>query len=90
MFTLAGIAPGALTLLVRAETDQETLLGIASTEVSVDALEEVRVVVDRPGVIAGRIVYEGNVPQSSRATTIVACTEVAEGVRILPGPGIRG
>ena len=57
--TLAGIAPGALTLLVRAETDQETLLGIGSTEVSVDAVEEVRVVVDRPGVIAGRIVYEG-------------------------------
>ena len=34
LFTLSGIAPGALTMLVRAETDQGMLMGIATTEVT--------------------------------------------------------
>ncbi len=72
LFTLGGIAPGALTMLVRAESDQGTLMGIATTEVTVDSVEDVRISVDRPGIIAGRIVYEGNVPASARATGIVA------------------
>jgi hypothetical protein len=86
LFTLSGIAPGALTLLARAETDQGTLIGIASTEVTVDSVEDVRIVVDRPGVIAGHIVYEGNVPQSSRATSIVGVQKLLTLSALYPVP----
>jgi len=86
LFTLLGIAPGPLTLLARAETDQGPMLGIASTEVSVDSVEDVRIVIDRPGVIAGRIVYDGNVPQSSRATSIVAMQTLLKVSAIYPVP----
>jgi hypothetical protein len=71
-FALSGLAPGALTLLARAESDQGPLIGIATTEVTADAFEDVRILVDRPSLVAGRIAYEGNVAPSSRATSIVA------------------
>ncbi len=86
LFTLHGIAPGPLTLLARAETDQGPMIGLASTEVSVDSVEDVRIVVDRPGIIAGRVVYEGNVPQSSRATSIVAVQKLLKVSAIYPAP----
>jgi hypothetical protein len=86
LFTLVAIAPGALTLLARAETDQGPMIGMASTEVSVDSVEDVRIVVDRPGVIAGRIVYEGNVPPSSRATSIVGVQKLLRVSAIYPVP----
>ena len=72
LFTLSGIAPGALTMLATADTDQGMLMGLATTEVAVDSVEDVRITVDRPGLVSGRVVYEGNVPASSHATALVA------------------
>jgi hypothetical protein len=86
LFTLSGIAPGALTMLVRAETDQGTLMGIATTELTVDSVEDVRIVVDRPGLISGRIVYEGNVPTASRATSLVARQTLLKVSALYPVP----
>ena len=86
LFTLAGIAPGALAMLVRAETDQGMLMGIATTEVTVDSVEDVRIVVDRPGVVSGRVVYEGNVPASSRATGLVAQQKLLKVSALYPVP----
>lgn len=86
LFTLAGIAPGALTMLVRADTDQGTLMGIATTEVTVDSVEDVRIVVDRPGLLSGRIVYEGSVPASSRATSLVALQKLLKVSALYPVP----
>ena len=86
LFTLTGIAPGALTMLVRADSDQGPLIGIASTEVTVDSVEDIRVVVDRPGLIAGRVVYEGSVPASSRATSIVAAQKLLKVSALYPVP----
>ena len=86
-FTLSDFAPGILTMLVRAETDQGPMLGIASTEVAVDSVEDVRIVVDRPGVIAGRIVYEGSVPESARATSVVAVQKLLKVSALYPVPG---
>jgi hypothetical protein len=86
LFTLAGVPPGALTMLVRAESDQGTLMGIATTEVTVDAVEDVRITVDRPGLIAGRVVYEGNVPASSRATGLVAQQKLLKVSALYPVP----
>jgi hypothetical protein len=86
LFTLAGIAPGALTMLVRADTDQGILMGIATTEVSVDSVEDVRITVDRPGVVAGRVVYEGNVPAASHATGVVAQQKLLKVSALYPVP----
>ena len=86
LFTLNGIAPGALTMLVRADTDQGTLMGIATTEVAVDSVEDVRIIVDRPGLLAGRVVYEGNVPASSRATSLVALQKLLKVSALYPVP----
>lgn len=86
LFTLSGIAPGALTMLVRAETDQGMLMGIATTEVAVDSVEDVRIIVDRPGLISGRIVYEGTVPAAGRATSIVAQQTLLKVSALYPRP----
>jgi hypothetical protein len=86
LFTIAGIAPGSLTLLVRADSSEGTLIGMASTEVTMDSVEDVRIIVDRPGRIAGRIVYEGNVPSSGRATSIVAVQKLLKVSALYPVP----
>jgi len=86
LFTLAGIAPGALTMLVRVDTDQGTLMGIATTDVSVDSVEDVRIIVDRPGLVAGLIVYEGNVPAASHATGVVAQQTLLKVSALYPMP----
>jgi hypothetical protein len=86
LFTLSGIAPGGLTLFVYAQTDHGPLLGIATTEVTVDSVEDVRVVIDRPGLIAGRVVYEGAVPASARATTITAQQKLLKVSPLYPEP----
>jgi hypothetical protein len=86
LFTIAGIAPGSLTLLVRADSSEGTLIGMASTEVTMDSVEDVRIVVDRPGRLAGRIVYEGTVPSSRRATSIVAVQKLLKVSPLYPVP----
>jgi hypothetical protein len=86
LFTLSGIAPGALTMLVRADTDQGMLMGLASTEVTVDSVEDVRIIVDRPGLVSGRIVYEGTVPAASRATGLVAHQKLLKVSPLYPVP----
>jgi hypothetical protein len=86
LFTIGTVPPGPLTLLARADSDQGELIGIASTEVTVDSVEDVRVIVDRPGRLAGRIVYEGAVPQSSRATSIVAVQKLLKVSALYPVP----
>ena len=86
LFTLSGVAPGALTMLARADTDQGILMGIATTEVTVDSVEDVRITVDRPGLISGRVVYEGNIPASSRATSLVAQQQLLKVSALYPRP----
>ena len=86
LFTLSGIVPGALTMLVRAETDQGTLMGIATTEVTIDSVEDIRIVVDRPGLVTGRVVYEGNVPASSRASALIAHQRLLTVSALYPAP----
>ena len=89
LFTVEGVRPGPLTLLARAESDQGTLLGIATTEVSGDSLDGVQLLVDRPGAIGGRVVYEGNVPASSRATSIVGVQKLMKVSPLFPVPESR-
>lgn len=59
VFTIEGVAEGTYVLLARGETASGPLIGIASTDVALGSVEDVRLALRRPGAIAGRIVVEG-------------------------------
>jgi hypothetical protein len=86
LFTLMGIPPGPLTMLVRAESDQGPLLGLATTTVAVDSVEDVHIVVDRPGRVRGRVVYEFAVPQEQRAHAVRLVQKLVRVSAIYPAP----
>ncbi len=62
-FTIEGVPPGPFIMLARAESSTGPVAGLASTELTVGAVEDVRLVVDVPGSIEGRVVFEGAVPR---------------------------
>jgi hypothetical protein len=59
LFTLEGIAQGTYALLARADTSSGALLGLASTDVTLGPVEDVRLTLRTPGSIEGRVVIEG-------------------------------
>ena len=66
-FTIEGVPAGTLVLLGRAESADGLLMGLASTEVTLGAIEDVRLVLGRPGRIEGRIAPErGALPPGVR------------------------
>jgi hypothetical protein len=65
LFTINGAAQGTYVLYARGETPAGPLLGIASTDVAVGPVEDVRIMLRPPGVIDGRLVIEGPAPPSS-------------------------
>ena len=56
LFTIESAPGGTLVMLARAQTPDGLLIGIASTELTVGAVEDVRIVAGKPGRIEGRIV----------------------------------
>ena len=58
LFTIEGAAQGTYVLLVRADTAAGPLIGLASTDVAVGPVEDVRVVLRTPGIIEGRVVID--------------------------------
>ena len=85
LFTLVGIPPGPLVLLARAESDQGPLLGLASTEVTVDAVEDIRITIDRPGSVEGRVVYD-EAPPDTKASVVALIQKVFRVSAIYPVP----
>jgi hypothetical protein len=59
LFTLEGIAQGTYALLARADTPSGPLLGLASTDVTLGPVEDVRLTLRTPGSIEGRVIIEG-------------------------------
>lgn len=59
LFTIDGVAQGTYVLLARAETPEGPMVGLASTDVALGPVEDVRLTLRRPGALAGRIVTEG-------------------------------
>jgi hypothetical protein len=59
LFTIEGAAPGTYVLIARGQTASGPLLGIASTDVAIGPVEDVRVRLRSPGAIEGRVVVEG-------------------------------
>ena len=64
LFTIEGASQGTYVLFARAETAAGPLIGIASTDVSLGTVEDVRVMLRQPGSIEGRLVIDsaGNHP----------------------------
>jgi hypothetical protein len=70
LFTLEGAAQGTYVLLVRAETPAGPLIGLASTDVALGPVEDVRVVLRRPGTLEGRIVVDAPARAPANAFTV--------------------
>ena len=62
LFTVEGASRGTYVLLARAETSNGPLIGIATTEVFNDSVQDVRIALRQPGTIEGRLVIEGAGP----------------------------
>ena len=59
LFTVEGIAEGTYVLLARGETKNGPLIGLASTDVAIGSVEDIRLTLRTPGAIEGRLVIEG-------------------------------
>ena len=67
LFAIDGAPPGTLVLLARADSDAGPLVGMASTHVSVSAIEDVRIDLARPGSVEGRVTFAAPLPAGTRA-----------------------
>jgi len=59
LFTVEGASRGRYVLLARGETSKGPLIGIVSTDVANDSVQDVRLTLRQPGSIEGRVVVEG-------------------------------
>ena len=59
LFTIEGVAQGTYVLLARGETRNGPLIGIASTDVALGSVEDIRLTLRTPGTVEGRLVIEG-------------------------------
>ena len=74
-FLIEGVPSGTLVLLARAETAQGPLMGLASTDVTVGSVEDVRLMLGTPGRVEGRIVPErGALPSGVRPRVVLVQT----------------
>lgn len=71
LFSIEGVPPGSMVMLVRADSDAGPLVGIASTDVSVAPVEDVKVMLAATGSVAGRLVFERPLPQGPAAPQVV-------------------
>ena len=59
LFAIDGIAQGTYVLLAYADTPTGRMMGLASTDVSLGSVEDIRLLLRSPGSIEGRVVVEG-------------------------------
>jgi hypothetical protein len=65
LFTIEGAAAGTMVMLARADTAAGPLIGMAATDVSVAPVEEVRLTLEPPGTLEGKLVFERRLPAGS-------------------------
>ena len=70
LFTITGVPAGTLVLLARGDSDRGPLTGAASTKLSVGPVEDLRITLDKPGTVEGRVIYEAGVAVSARPTSV--------------------
>jgi hypothetical protein len=74
-FLIEGVPSGTLVLLARAEAASGPLMGVASTDVTVSSVEDVRLMLGTPGRVEGRIVPEhGTLPPGVRPRVVLVQT----------------
>jgi hypothetical protein len=69
-FAINGVPTGLVMLMARADSNRGPLAGVISTEVHVGGVDDVELTLRVPGTVEGRIIYEGNVPASSRPSRV--------------------
>ena len=79
-FTIEAAPGGTMVLLARAETSGGVLMGIASTEVTLGAVEDVRVVLGKPGRIEGRVLPERALPPGAQPRVALVQTLLTSSV----------
>lgn len=57
LWAIDGAPPGTLVLLARADSDAGPLIGMASTHVSVGHVEDIRITLEPPGAVTGRVTF---------------------------------
>ena len=74
-FLIEGVPSGTLVLLARAEAASGPMMGVASTDVTVSSIEDVRLMLGTPGRVEGRIVPEhGTLPPGVRPRVVLVQT----------------
>jgi hypothetical protein len=74
-FLIEGVPSGTVVMLARAEVADGPLMGVASTDVSVGSIEDVRLMLGRPGQVEGRVVPErGTLPSGVRPRVVLLQT----------------
>ncbi len=71
LFHIEGVPPGPMVMLARADSDAGPLVGMSSTDISVAAVEDVRIDLGRPGSIEGRIVLPRAPPAGFSGAQVV-------------------
>ncbi len=74
LFAIDGAPPGTMVLLARADSDAGPLIGMASTHVSVSEIDDIRIDLEHPGSVEGRVTF--TVPRPASAEPRVALTHV--------------
>ena len=85
-FVLSGVRPGPLVLMAYVQTDQGLLMGEASTDFSGDSIQEVPIVVDRPGAVEGWVTYRDEVPPGVRGAAVVLVQKRMRVTAVAPVP----
>jgi hypothetical protein len=70
LFTIDAVAPDTVVLMASAESNRGRLMGIASTHVRADDVEDITVALALPARVEGRVVFPSDLPASLRPTTI--------------------
>jgi hypothetical protein len=70
LFTIDSVAPGTVVLMVSADSNRGRLMGIASTDVRADDVEDITVTLVSPASIEGRVVFPSDLAPSIRPRTI--------------------
>jgi hypothetical protein len=70
LFEIEGVAQGPLVMLARAETDKGVYMGVASTVITVESVQDVRIAMRVPGRIEGVVVFERDLPQGAAGLII--------------------
>jgi len=72
VFTLDKVTPGAIVMRARADTPEGPLVGVAASELATEFAQDVRIVLQEPAHVRGRVVTAsgGSLPSGLRVTLV--------------------